>query len=83
MLDTKKGDLRRTQLFSNSFGFTGDLCVITDDHLESGRNFNRIYPSELPLKKENISTSDASFPDISIIIENKKFKTQFYDKRDV
>ena len=57
------------------------MCVIKDN-LEFDRNFSRIYSSELPLKKEIISTSKGSFLDLSIINKNKKFKTQFYDKRD-
>ena len=37
-----------------------------------------MYSSELQLK--NISTFEASFLDLSIIVENKRFKSQFYDK---
>ena len=44
--------------------------------------YNLIYLSELQLKKENIATFDASFLELSIVIENKKLKTQLYDKRD-
>ena len=62
-------------IFSNTFRFIDDLCAIVN-HLEFGRNFKNIYPSELLLKKENISTSEASFLDLSIIIENVKFKAQ-------
>ena len=54
-----------------------------NDHLEFVRNFNKnIYPSELQLQEENISTSEATFLNFSIIIGNKEFKTQLYDKRD-
>ena len=52
-----------------------------NSHLELNRNFKNICPPELQLKKENISTSGASFLDLSIIIENNKFKIQLYDKR--
>ena len=34
-----------------------------NDHLELERNFKNTYPSELQLKKENISTSEASILD--------------------
>ena len=56
------------------FHFIADLCAI-NNHLESDRCYKDIYPTELPLKKENISTSEASFLDLSIIIENEKSKT--------
>ena len=49
---------------------------------QTNRNFKNVYPSDVKLKKENILTSDASFLELSIIIGNKKFKTQLYDKRD-
>ena len=42
----------------------------------------KIYLPELELKKESILTSEASAPDLSITIENKKFKTKLFDKRD-
>ena len=68
LLGTKKGDVRKLRLFSNTFRFIDDLCVI-NDHLEFDRNFKNIYSSELRLNKENISTSEASFLDLSIITE--------------
>ena len=57
------------------FCFIDDICTI-NDHLEFDRNFKNIHRSELQLKKENISTSEASFLDLSIIIQNKEFNTQ-------
>ena len=63
---------------SNIFRFTDDLCV----DLEFDRDFKNIYLSQLQLEKENISTSEASHIDLSIITENKKFKIQLYDKKD-
>ena len=47
------------------------------DHLELNRNFKNICPPELQLKKESISTSEASFLDLSISI----IKIQLYYKR--
>ena len=81
LLNIKIRDLHKSRLFSNMFRFIDNLCVISD-HLEFDRNFKNIYPTELQLKKENISTSEASFLDLSIIIENNISKTQLYDKRD-
>ena len=76
-----KIDLRKACLFSNTFHFIENLCAIID-HLEFDRIFQNIYHSEFQLKKENISTSKASFSDLFITNKNKKFKTQFYGKID-
>ena len=76
-----KRDLLKTRFSSNTFCFTNDLCTI-NEHLKFDRNFKKIHPSELQLKKKSTSTSEASFVKLSIIIEYKKFKTQLYDKRD-
>ena len=81
LLDAKKRDLRQTRLFSNVFHFIDALWSISNLR-EFDRNFKNIHPSELQLKKENILTSEASFLDLSIITENKKFKTQLCDKRN-
>ena len=70
LLDTKKRDLSKAHLFSNMVRFKDDLCAI-NDYLEFDRNLNNIYPSDLLLKKENISTCQVSFLDLSVITENK------------
>ena len=62
LLDTKRRYLRKAHLFSNMFRFIEKLCAI-NSHLEFDRNFQNIYPSELQLRKENISTSEALFLD--------------------
>lgn len=59
--------LRDLRLFSNTFRFTDNLCAI-NDNLGFDRN---IYTSELQLKKEKNSTSEASFLVLAIIIENE------------
>ena len=41
-----------------------------------------MYPLELQLKKEIISTFEASFLNLSIKIESKKLETRLCDKRD-
>ena len=78
--NTKEKDSHKACLFSNTFRFIDDLCAM-NNHLELNRNFKNICPPELQLKKENVSTSEASFLDLSIIIENNNFKIQLYDKR--
>ena len=43
---------------------------------------NRIYPSELQLKKANVSDSEASILDQHLSISDGFVKTKIYDKRD-
>ena len=69
LLDTKKIDLQKARLFINLF--TDDLCAI-NVHLEFDKNYRVIYPSGLELNKENRKTFEASFLDLSVIIEKKK-----------
>lgn len=68
-MDTKKIDLQKARLFINLF--TDDLCAI-NVHLEFDKNYRVIYPSGLELNKENRKTFEASFLDLSVIIEKKK-----------
>ena len=69
--DLKKQNLRLACRFSNTFRYIDDLCAIND-----------IYPRELELKKENSIGSSATFLDLSIEINEGKFSTHIYDKRD-
>ena len=43
---------------------------------------NRIYPSELQLKKANVSDAEASFLDLHLSISDGFVTTTIYDKRD-
>ena len=79
-LDIKKIDLQKPRLFSNQFRFIDRLT--TNNHLEFDKNHKDIYPPELKLKNESIFTSEVSFLDLSIIIENDKFKTKLFDTKD-
>lgn len=79
--DLKKQNLRLARRFSNTFRYIDDLCAINDNG-EFERTFRNIYPRELELKKENSIDSSATFLDLSIEINEGKFSTHIYDKRD-
>ena len=86
LLHTKKRDLHKACLFSNTFCFIGNLCTI-NNNLEFDRNFKNIYPSELSSKSKTFKLPKHHFLylfiiALSIIIENKKFKTHLCDMRD-
>ena len=68
--------------FSNPFRFNDDLSAIN----EGGKfeeTFKQIYPPELELKKEH-GNNFALFLDLDtdIEIDNKRFNTILFDKRD-
>ena len=77
----KKSDYGRARRFFNTFRFIDDLATFNDQG-EFLRSFAEIYPPELSLKKENEYDNKATFLDIEITIEDKKFWYSLYDKRD-
>ena len=66
---------------NNFFRFIDDLLSLNDGST-SEKHYKDIYPTELELKKENHSSSCASFVDLYIYIENGEFHTRLFDKRD-
>ena len=56
--------LQKKYLFGNLLPFIGDLCAV-NNHLKLD---NDIYPSELELQKESISTPEPSFLELSSVI---------------
>lgn len=66
---------------NNSFRFIDDLLSLNDDNIFENHHKD-IYTKELELKKENDGNLCASFLDIFIYIENEKFHTKLFDKRD-
>lgn len=77
----QRHDLHRARKFSLIFRFIDDLLTINDDG-EFARSFREIYPPELQLNKENEGTDKASFLDLDNKLEDQKFVTSLYDKRN-
>ena len=53
-----------------------------NDGGEFGRSNTEIYPPELELKKENSEDDHATFLNLDIKIEDRRFIYKLYDKRD-
>lgn len=67
---------------SKSFRYIDDIVVLNGEtQFEAEKN--NIYPQELTLNKENNVNQKASFLDIDIEIQDRKFITSLYDKRKV
>ena len=56
------------------------LCV--NNHGLLFKHMQSIYPSELKLNKENVSSVTVDYLDLNLTIKNKKITTKIYDKRD-
>ena len=81
MNELKKNDLIKARKLCNIFRFIDDLNSINDGG-EFESNYSNIYPEELQLGKENIVEHEASFLDLNIKIEDRKFYFGLFDKRD-
>lgn len=67
--------------FNNTSRFIDDLLTINNDcYLQNYKQ--DIYPEELQLNQENDDVCKATFLDIEAHIEEGKFQTKTYDKRD-
>ena len=69
------------RFFFYIFRFIDDLINL-NGHNNFDKFYREIYPKELELKKENIDITEASFLDLLITIDNNKFKTKLFDKRN-
>ena len=77
----QRSDLRKARRFSNVFRFIDDLIAI-NDWKEFEKCFKDIYPIELELGKENSGDQSATFLDLHVVISDKRFQIDLYDKRD-
>ena len=69
------------ELLGHSHKYIDDLLTLNDiDYMD--RICSEIYPNELVLNKTNSSTTTANYLDLKISIDNNKFKTELYDKRN-
>ena len=68
------------EAFNSTSRYLDDLLNIDNNFIDS--MINRIYPSELLLKKVNVSDTETSFLDLHLSISGAFVKTLIYDKRD-
>ena len=68
------------EAFNSTSRYLDDLLIIDNDFFDS--MVNRIYPSELQLKKANVSDTEASCLDLHLSISYGFVKAKIYDKRD-
>ena len=81
-MNLKKSSLHIKHSIINTFSFVNYLCAISDNGLFV-KHFKEIHREELELKKENISSTKASFFDIDIMMKDHKISARLYDKGDL
>ena len=80
MRDLIKTDLVLAKKINNTMRYIDDLLTLNNATFHSV--IADIYPSELQLKKTTECGTQLSYLDILITIENGKYSTAVYDKRD-
>ena len=82
---TKKDGLRISKKFAleklGALDFIDDVTGLIDCG-ESERSFREIYPTEVELKKENLSYLEGSFLDLMITVKDKKIFTKLFNKME-
>ena len=77
----KKDNNILARKFGKIYRFIDDLIALNDGS-EFEKHFAQIYPTELELKKENITSDETSFLELKINISDRCFHTKLYDKRN-
>ena len=81
MVTLTKENFGMAKKFNNTRRYIDDLVTLNNDgHLQA--NVRRIYPEELKLNKENENNKVATFLDIEASIQDGRFHTKTYDKRE-
>ena len=68
------------EAFNSTSRYLDDLLNI--DNIYFDQMVDRIYPTELQLKRANSSDTEAPFLDLNLCISNGTVSTKIYDKRD-
>jgi len=64
LLKTMKADLSKAVEYSNTFRYIDDLFSVNNDNF--GKSIREIYPSELELKDNNLSSKEVCYLDTKI-----------------
>ena len=75
-----KTDLVLAKKFNNTMRYIDDLLTLNNATFHSA--IADIYPRDLQLKKTTECETQLSYLDILVTIENRKYSTAVYDKRD-
>ena len=75
-----KTNIIKARRFNNTMRYIDDLLVLNNPSFENAIKY--IYPTELQLKRTTENVTALSYLDILITIDNGKYTTTLYDKRD-
>ena len=80
MKDLIKNEIWMARRFNNTMRYIDDLLTLNNSRFECA--INDIYPPELQLKKTTQDPTALSYLGVMITIDNGKYSTAVYDKRD-
>ena len=82
LLKTMRADLSKAVEYSNTFRYIDDLFSVNNDNF--GKSIREIYPSELELKDNNLSSKEVCYLDTKISHgdSSTSFRIDVYDKRE-
>ena len=76
-----KENYGKAKKFNSTSRFIDDLTTLNNDGILV-KEKEKIYPKELVLNKENVGNIHATFLDMEVKIEEGRFTTKTYDKRE-
>ena len=77
---SKSNQIDLIQKFNRTSRYIDDILNLDNPCFE--KYIDKIYPKELILNKTNVSSTDVSFLDLHLTLNNNVLKTSLYDKRD-
>ena len=77
---SRKNQADIIEAFNSASRYLDDLLNINNIYFD--QMVDRIYPTELQLKRAISSDTEAPFVDLNLCISNCTFSTKIYDKRD-
>ena len=77
---SKSNQIDLIQKVNRTSRYIDDILNLDNPCFE--KYIDKIYPKELILNKSNVSSTDVSFLDLHLTLNNNVLKTNLYDKRD-
>ena len=79
LVDSKQ--VKKASCLRNIYRYQDDAIVFNDNGMFN-TIYKDIYPEELVLLNTNVSANSCNYLDLSIVLQNGKFKYSLYDKRN-
>ena len=77
----EQGHIYKASLLSKTYMYQDDAIVFNDNWLFK-KVYKDIYPEERVLMNTNVTNNHCNYLDLSIVLQNGKFKYTLFDKRN-